>query len=461
MQTLRIIESIVCASALLLMIGCDTGEEMDPETPLDALEENQQHLGLPATYRIAYTCDGNFNDPDDIGASAMALAILAEYGAQSKLVHVSYNSILGRNTPEMKAKHTESIMGAISRFGFNPAKFFSAYDNPDMAVDNLKNEINVSSASNPLHLILAGPVEVAYRALIAAAPSKRQYVTVISHHWWNDYYDVFVQTGDPIHQNKGKQDLVALGVNWIQIKDQNVGLAVGGSSGGVQVPLDDPRWDPYRWLDASGDVNLNWLWDRMVALGRPDPSDSGMVYFLFTGSETAVPDQSSTFPTGFNPPYNANYTLKRLLNDNVKPPVITRSVILMEAENFRLSNYSVDYSSTYSQRGAVKCTTGTGTVAKLTTKFNELHSADATYSIAIKYLDESTGNSAYRLFVNGTQRDSWTANANDNTWKTRTKNGVTVRLGYQVRLEVTKDGIELCKVDTIKFTRTGEAIVGQ
>ena len=361
----------------------------------------------------------------------------------------------------MNTKHTESVLGAVARFGFNSVKFFSAYDTPGSAVNNLKNEINASSASNLLYLILAGPVEVAYRALIVADPSKRQYVTVISHHWWNDYYDVFVQTGDPVHQNKGKQDVIALGVNWIQIKDQNVGLCVGGASGGVQVPLDDPNWDPYAWLDAASDGDLNWLWNRLAILGRPDPSDAGMAYFLFTGSETVVPDDRSTFPTGFNPPYNANYTLKKLLHDHIKPPVITRSVILMEAENFRRSNYAVDYSWTYSQRGAVTCTAGAGTVAKITTTFNELHTADATYAIAIKYLDESSGSSTYRLFVNGTQRDVWTANTNDNTWKIRTKSGVTVRRGYQVRLEATKNGTELCKVDTIKFSRTGDAVVGQ
>ena len=461
MKKQRLLESIVCASVWLLLVGCDVGGDLDPDMPSDTLAESQQVLGLPATYRIAYTSDGNYNDPDDIGATPMALAIIAEYGAQSKLVHVSYNNILGRNTPEAHAEHSESVLGAVARFGFDPARFFSAYDDPESAVNNLKNAINASAASNPLYVLLAGPVEVAYRALVAADPAKRQYVTVISHVWWNDYYDVFVQPGDPVHQNKGKQDVIALGVNWLQIKNQNTGLCVGQCARSVQVPLGDPRWAPYAWLEASGDEDLHWLWDRLVTVGRPDPSDAGVAYFLFTGSEIVVPDDRATFPTGFNPPYNANYTLKKLLHDHVKPPVITRSTILMEAENFRLSNYVVDYASTYSQHGAVKCTASAGTVATLTTTFNELHTADATYSIAIKYLDESSGSSTYRLFVNGTQRDVWTASANDNTWKTRTKSGVTVRRGYQIRLEVTKNGSELCKVDTIKFTRTGNAVVGQ
>jgi hypothetical protein len=388
----------------------------------------------------------------------MSLAIIAEYGAQSKLVHFSYNNILGRITPEMKAKHIDSVIGAGSRFGFNSSKFFSAYDNPTSAVNNLRNEINASTASNPLYVILAGPVEVLYRALVDSNPSARNYVTVISHHWWNDYYDVFVLPGDPVHQDKGKQHLIALGVNWIQIKDQNVGLSVGGNS---PAPLSDPRWDPYRWLDTSSDPNLNWLWERLLAVGRPDPSDAGMVFFLFTGSETAVPGPNSTFPSGFNPPYNANYTLARLLDENFKPPVITRSTILMEAENFRLTNYAVNYASTYSQRGAVKHSGAAGTVAKIITKFNELHSADAAYSIEIKYFDSSSGNSAYKLFVNGVLKNAWTANTNDGTWKRRTTPNVTVRLGYEIRVEVTKNGSEQCTIDTVKFTRTGNAAAGQ
>ena len=37
--------------------------------------------------RIAYSADGNHNDPDDWAASPMALAIFAESGVKDKLVH--------------------------------------------------------------------------------------------------------------------------------------------------------------------------------------------------------------------------------------------------------------------------------------------------------------------------------------------------------------------------------------
>ena len=37
--------------------------------------------------RIAYSADGNFNDPDDWAASPVALAIFAEAGVKERLVH--------------------------------------------------------------------------------------------------------------------------------------------------------------------------------------------------------------------------------------------------------------------------------------------------------------------------------------------------------------------------------------
>jgi hypothetical protein len=46
--------------------------------------------GLPASYRIALTMDGNSNDWDDFGASPIAMAIISAFGAQSRVVHVDY-----------------------------------------------------------------------------------------------------------------------------------------------------------------------------------------------------------------------------------------------------------------------------------------------------------------------------------------------------------------------------------
>ena len=447
------IKSIGFAFACILVIGCDTAVA----------------LGLPSTYRIAYTADGNTNDPDDIGATPIALAIFAAFGVQNRVVHVSYNGILGANDSTLHSRHVASVNGAISRFGYNTniTKVYNAYNNTTGAVNNLRDAINASSANNRLFLIIAGPCEIPYRAINAAASSKRQHVTVISHSPWNNYYDVFIDD-DPVHQNKGMPHLVPMVGNWIQIRNQNSNLCVGGCGGGTQVPESDPSWDPYEFLKNSSDPNLQWLWGRLLLVGRPDPSDAGTAYFLMTGIDNVYPDDSSTWPTTWSPPSvnntNEQYTLKRLLEDHIVPAATNRKVLLMQPETWDLINYSVYFdqklSASTSHRSAVESTLGGGTVAWVSKIWNEIGSQDGTYTVNIRYFDEPE-NSTFRLIVNGTQRDAWTASANDNTWKTRTKTGVTIRLGYEVVVEATAHSHERLRLDTITFTRTGAAAAGQ
>jgi hypothetical protein len=49
--------------------------------------------------RIAYSCDGNHNDPDDWVSSPVALAILSETGLKECLAHSHYNCILPLTDP--------------------------------------------------------------------------------------------------------------------------------------------------------------------------------------------------------------------------------------------------------------------------------------------------------------------------------------------------------------------------
>ena len=58
-------------------------------------------------------------------------------------------------------------------------------------------------------------MEVLWRAVNVSDPTKRQYVTVISHTNWNA-----TKTFPPTMTHT-RADVEALGVNWIQITDQN------------------------------------------------------------------------------------------------------------------------------------------------------------------------------------------------------------------------------------------------
>src|SRR3990170_3674555 len=69
--------------------------------------------------RIAYSCDGNHNDPDDWAASPATLAILAEAELKDRLVHFDYNCILPLTNPQWEKTHAESVLGAAERYGFD------------------------------------------------------------------------------------------------------------------------------------------------------------------------------------------------------------------------------------------------------------------------------------------------------------------------------------------------------
>ena len=114
-----------------------------------------------------------------------------------------------------------------------------------------------------------------------------------------------------------------MGVNWIQIRDQNPLLAFSRYGR----PAQPEEFKPYFWMRDSQDPKVRFLWERMVVSTRPDPSDSGMAYFLMTGDEEADP---------------AKY--KRLLDEKVVPkPVVFRSKVRIEAENFAdLNGYELE-----------------------------------------------------------------------------------------------------------------------
>jgi hypothetical protein len=109
--------------------------------------------------RIAYSCDGNNRDRDDLFASAVTIAIFGAFGATDKVVHFDYNSILGEDDPEYLKIHEESVRGAAKRFGLSDDVIFNDSTELDAAIDNIRNAVNASSPTNPLYFVIAGPME--------------------------------------------------------------------------------------------------------------------------------------------------------------------------------------------------------------------------------------------------------------------------------------------------------------
>jgi hypothetical protein len=393
--------------------------------------------------RVAYSGDGNHNDPDDWIASPLTLAILAEAGLKDRLVHFHYNSILPLTDPQWEKTHAESVLGAAERYGFDRTLFFNCREDLDGAVGHLVKAINDSSAGNPLYFIIAGPMEVPVRALRNSDPAKRQHVYCISHSAWNDGYGRNYQFGFT------KRSVIEQGVRWVQLRDQNAKLSFGKYGR----PSPPGEFAPYFWMRDSTDPKVRFLWERMVVSTRPDPSDAGMTWFLVTGDEECDPGK-----------------LKRLIQEHRVPtPLSARSSVRLEAENFRELKDAVVESindRAASHRLNVRVSEGK-TAASLGTCFDEpftLENArsgagtarprslrNVRYDLEVRYFDQAPSPVRFSVFLDGKpQGAAWQTSGAGKGWATKLIPDVPLRTGQEIRIEM--EGAD-ARVDYVQLQR--------
>lgn len=394
--------------------------------------------------RIAWSADGNFNDPDDWIASPLALAIFAEAGLRDHVVHFDYNSILPHNDTEWAQTHSESVRSMGQRYGYPELIFYDCQQNLDSAVTSISQAVNYSSADNPLYFVLAGPMEVPYLGIKEAIPTRRQFVYCISHSRWNDGYSSFPNDN---YFKYTKRDVIDLGVSWVQLEDQNR-LLSKSPYGRLGIP---EEFRPYFWMRDASDLKLRFLWERMSLSTRPDPSDAGMAYFLVTGDQQSDPDK-----------------LKGLLADKVVPGLRVRERIRLEAENFaELDRYGIDNRHHRGASHGLCAMPVNGTTdGRLRTKFNEPYTADsARYDVQIRYFDEPNHSCEMTLSVNGmSQGRPWKLSGNGKGWTTHTVHDVSIASGDVISLQVQAypvpvDFVELRRVpdDTRSFPMVSHA----
>src|SRR6185503_4906975 len=94
---------------------------------------------------IAYSADGNHNDPDDWAASPVALAIFAEAGLKDRLVHFHYNCILPKTDPEWEKTHAQSVLGTAERYGYDRQVFYDCHQDVEAATSSIARAIDASS----------------------------------------------------------------------------------------------------------------------------------------------------------------------------------------------------------------------------------------------------------------------------------------------------------------------------
>jgi hypothetical protein len=183
-----------------------------------------------------------------------------------------------------------------------------------------------------------------------------------------------------------KRDVIALGINWIQIRDQNARLAF--SRFGRPALQED--FEPYFWMRDPQDPKVQFLWERIVVSTRPDPSDLGMAYFLITG------DQEADL---------VKYT--RLLDEQVVPrPIHFRQKVRIDAENFRtLNGYELEITDREASHCAVIKPTGQQEGGRVRATFRQPYAAPrGRYDVDVRYFDEKGRRARFALIVKGAAR---------------------------------------------------------
>jgi hypothetical protein len=371
--------------------------------------------------RIAYDADGNFNDPDDWAASPVALAIFAQAGLKDRLVHFAYNDIRPKNNPDWQKTHADSVLGAAKLYGYDLSRFYDCQVDVEGAVASMARAIDASSAEDPLYYIVAGPMEVPFLGIQKSDPQKRRFVYCISHSRWNDGFSTNVPKEFFTYN---KRHVIESGINWVQIQDQNRLL----SQGRYGTPARSEEFQRYFWMRDSRDPKVRFLWERMVVSTRPDPSDSGMAWFLATGDEEADPDK-----------------YKRLLDDGALPkPVSARNRVRIEAENFQVleSCRLEDRNDRSASHRLNVARSGEQAAGRIRTRFDQPYAAsEGRYDVEIRYQDDPGQKSQFALLLNGTARgeaSEFTGGANE--WTSHVVRDVALQTGDEITVVINGSG---------------------
>ncbi|WP_221892433.1 hypothetical protein [Winogradskyella flava] len=253
---------------------------------IEVVQNSAPVIKAPAG-RIAIVADGNSPDPDDLGGTAVSIALLRAAGLENRLVHYSHSCDLIRNQrisesaeEERHALMQSSCDVTARRWGgFESITFLDAKWQKEKTIKDLAHAISVSTAEDPLWIIEAGEPDIIGFALKAAPKEKHQFVKVVTHHSANDDAGDFYEW----------QDILDFGVEEVRIPDQNIKL---------KVKLED--WD---WAKNHPDPRIQGIWiqgklaelDNIVKFqkGKWDCSDAGMVLYWITGATNGGLEQGN------------------------------------------------------------------------------------------------------------------------------------------------------------------------
>ena len=191
----------------------------------------------------------------------------------------------------------------------------------------------------------------------------------------------------------------------------------------------------------SRSPDVAWLYERLEAMGRPDCSDSGMVYFLLSGNEQptvqgpqstaarprAGGDRCSGQPSGSKPRI-FNSTTTRFPTADWAPPFP--------------SEWPPNSPRESRQAASARCSI-------------ELYAPSGRYDIEVRYFDAKEGRCELSLFVGGVQQgESWTASSHSGNWQTQTIANVAVNAGDEIMVKVQAEGKQTGGLDYVQLNKT-------
>ncbi|MCK0157109.1 hypothetical protein MWU65_07970 [Cellulophaga sp. F20128] len=351
--------------------------------------------------RIAVSADGNSapdyehkwatGDPDDWGANAAILAILAKMEMQDKLVHFSYNNFIDAPAgPDEKNQNKLSCDGGIIRWHFDADKFYDVTTQLEEAKNSLAREMVKSTAEDPLYFLHAGLSEFVYQAVEKAIElgglENLKHVKLVSHSGFNENH----KRREWHHTWEDIQKLCGNRIQYHKIKDQNA------------CDQRDVLWcsgkdfSPWYWMRYHTDESINWLYTRVQAheTGKADISDCGLLYWLLTGDENGNPLKFKKFIGTGIPNAAQGLAIKKTLDANA-------SFTLNAIQDFpviTIPGFAIPYKDNARKAMAIDAVHYKGVYAASKVK---LTAPKGLYDITLTSLCEIDGESTYRLKVNG------------------------------------------------------------
>lgn len=351
--------------------------------------------------RIAVSADGNsapdhaykwpIGDPDDWGANAAILAVLAKMEMQDKLVHFSYNNFIDAPSgPDNENQNKISCDGGIIRWHFNSSNFFDVTTHRNEAKLHLAKEMAKSTKENPLYFLHAGLSEFIYqvveKTIELGGIEGLRHVKLISHSGFNEK-----EKRREWHRTWANiQELCGNRIQYFKIQDQN---ACGEPN---ILWCSGKDFSPWYWMRDHEDESIRWLYTRLLAhdTGKADISDVGMLYWLLTQDENGSPQKFKSFLGNGIPNSVQGIEKTKTLDAHGK-------FYLEASKDFSVLNipgYAAPYKDPYRPAMAIDASKHQNTWAASKVR---LTAPKGLYYITLTTLGEIDGESSYKLFVDG------------------------------------------------------------